>query len=1076
MGSTLRAVAALFYAFFISTFTAIFVHAQSSAVPIRAELGSPVIIDPTDGIEWMSGQSLTPVWSWLERPGTSVAEFSDASILRPTFTPDVNGSWIAQLDLFDDPSAAEPVKTLLINISTENLPPVSQIEARGLPGGASPITLDGSSSYDVDGQNLTYAWSIASAPSGHSASFDQTDRPTVDFAFDLAGQYVVQLIVQDNTGATSAVTEYSFDVASAGASGPDLESTLETFNLVTQTFFGRQEVEGRTFIASTIQNVTGQFGFNPASDGEPLAELYVNGDLLNSTINLTPGDLAKISGSQSNSNVNNGTLEEGATDLPEFDFQTFRDQSAFLASLTGEPADLSNQNNKRFGGAPNAVESEATFGPNTRIVTATLQDLQTGGYSIDLSQADTVIINVSGTSGNFQMNPLGGTGFAENVIWNFFEATSIDVNSVIVGHVLAPYARMSGFAGSSEGTVIADDVQLTNGELHQRAWLGQVPSPAENSEAGSSRDVAPVASARFDQLSTQVGAPVVIEPFASTDIDGSSLTAEASIISTPDGAMPTLVPNSDGTATFSADTAGDYLVGYTVSDGARQSQDQVLVSVEAGNLRPVARISDLRDASVGTPSQLDGSQSYDLDGDFLSYQWSLLSAPTGSASTPIDSDTPFASITPDAAGLYVLQLMVSDGTASSAPTTLPLIVGAPLPVAQAGRDVLPDATGQATLDGSLSSGGALSYVWSAIGSSGDESSFDDARLVSPLLSLPASTIEFRDAIRTQTVYENRRNGLNGACVFDVVAPAEIENPQASNWNGIAFWANGRVSVDGSDRSVWVIDNQRDFNRTVDLIDTNGTFHGTYIVPGRARAYVTSDLLSQGTQMGVFYEGNQIRQAGPATYTFNRTDNVCATGGFEVAQLIVSDDNGTSLPDTVFVGDTGIRPVLTRGADTQLNGGETATLNAPAVAFDANSDALHYSWSLIHRPDGSTATISPDPSVTKVSGETIDFTPDRTGAYLIQLEATDGVFVAEPVVFLIEIQNTPPIAAVQTIPDTFVGDLAVLDGSGSFDPNGDALTYNWTIISAPQGSGAAIGDPIEAIAALVPDRRGEYVIE
>lgn len=459
------------------------------STPISTNTGQTVVLDPTDGFVTAGQASLRAEWSWITRPALSVSDFSDPTLLRPSVTIDVPGTYLAELKLFDatDPAATAPLAATQLEISTDNSTPVARISARGLAAAQTPFFLDGTQSYDVDGDALTYQWSVASAPDGATVAFADPTSPLSTLSYDNAGFYQLSLEVTDSAGLVSTPALFEFEATGGSADTGDalsVQSTLGTFNLVSEEFFGRQEVEGRTFIGSTLENTNGQFGFNPQQDGQSFAELYVDGDLRNSNINLTPGDVARISGTSFQSNVNNGSLVENATDLPLFDFEAFKAQSAFVATLTGEAPDLQDQNHKRFGGAPNAIASEAAFGPNTRVVTTSLQDLQTGGYSIDVSQSETVIINVSGTSGSFQMNPLGGTPSAENVIWNFFEATSINVNSVIMGHVLAPYAEMTGFSGSSEGSVIAKEVRLTNGELHQRAWDGQVPTSGTDDGSG----------------------------------------------------------------------------------------------------------------------------------------------------------------------------------------------------------------------------------------------------------------------------------------------------------------------------------------------------------------------------------------------------------------------------------------------------------------------------------------------------------------------------------------------------------------------------------------------------------------
>ena len=1045
------------------------------STPIKTSTGQTVILDPTDGFITVGQPLLRAEWSWINRPSLSVAEFSDASLLRPSVTIDVPGTYLAELALFDaaDPSALVPLATTRLEVSTDNLTPVARIAARGLSDADTPFILDGSQSYDVDGDALSYQWTVLSAPDNATVTFSAPNEALSSLSYSDAGVYEIALEVTDATGRISIPALYRFDVTGGSLDAGDalpVQATLGTFNLVSEQFDGRQEVEGRTFIGSTVENITGQFGFAPAQDGASFAELYVDGDLRSSTINLTPGDEVRISGTQLQSNVNNGVLVENATDLPQFDFGYFRSYSAFLATLTGEAPGLQDQNNKRFGGTPNAVTGEAEFGPNTRIVTTSMQALQTGGYTIDVSQSDTVIINVSGTSGTFQMNPLGGTPSAENVLWNFHEATSINVNAVIMGHVLAPNAVMTGFAGSSEGSVIAREVQLTNGELHQRAWNGQLPVVEDT--GSMSRVVPPTASSDFDQIAGSVGVPIQLNSYASTDLDSDALSASAFLLNQPSGSAPSLVVGSDQAASFTADLPGDYLIAYEVSDGRDVSVDHILISVDAGNTRPVARIDPLSNATVGSTALLDGTQSYDLDGDLLSYGWSLAAAPEGSAAILTDTSTPLSSFTPDLAGLYVLQLLVNDGTTASVPTSIPLVVGAPLPVANAGLDLLPNFVGQAFLDGSLSVGSAPVFEWTA----GNAGNFDDPTFVSPTFTLPAGEGSLSEIVATQPVYEQRRSDLGDLCQFDTRIPVDIANPGQAWWHGILFRGTGSVSTDAGNRPVWLIENRRDPSREIVLIGTDETDYGTWTVPGQTNLYLTTPTPAPGAQIRALLDGTQVGQGDAQSWSFNRTDLVCADADTSVAQLVVSDANGVSLPDTVFVGNADIRPVLSRSTDLQARGGETVMLSAAGLGFDANSDELSFSWSLLSRPEGSITAVSTDPSQKTVSGVTLDVTPDRPGLYLVQLEASDGLYEAEPVVLAITVVNAAPVASASVTSPVFVGELATLDGTASFDPDADALSYAWSIVSAPAASTATVLEPTSPTTSFTPDVRGTYVFE
>ena len=66
---------------------------------------------------------------------------------------------------------------------------------------------------------------------------------------------------------------------------------------------------------------------------------------------------------------------------------------------------------------------------------------------------------------------------------------------------------------------------------------------------------------------------------------------------------------------------------------------------------------------------LDGTRSTDPDGDKLTLAWSFVSVPIDSTATLSDPTHMKPTFTADLAGDYVIQLVVNDGTNSSAPET-----------------------------------------------------------------------------------------------------------------------------------------------------------------------------------------------------------------------------------------------------------------------------------------------------------------------------------------------------------------------------------------------------------------------
>lgn len=88
------------------------------------------------------------------------------------------------------------------------------------------------------------------------------------------------------------------------------------------------------------------------------------------------------------------------------------------------------------------------------------------------------------------------------------------------------------------------------------------------------------------------------------------------------------------------------------------------------NLAPVARMSPFNLSRIVSRFRLvllNGSYSFDPEGESLSFAWSFRSRPAGSRTVLVDPTTALPSFTPDLAGEYVVQLVVGDGTSESAP-------------------------------------------------------------------------------------------------------------------------------------------------------------------------------------------------------------------------------------------------------------------------------------------------------------------------------------------------------------------------------------------------------------------------
>jgi len=73
-------------------------------------------------------------------------------------------------------------------------------------------------------------------------------------------------------------------------------------------------------------------------------------------------------------------------------------------------------------------------------------------------------------------------------------------------------------------------------------------------------------------------------------------------------------------------------------------------------------------------------------------------------------------------------------------------------------------------------------------------------------------------------------------------------------------------------------------------------------------------------------------------------------------------------------------------------------------------------------------------------------------------------------------QTNPVAAIQGTLLVYVGHTVYLDATESYDPGGNALTYQWTLLYSPRDSNAILSDAFSAHCTFVPDKTGVYQVQ
>ena len=123
---------------------------------------------------------------------------------------------------------------------------------------------------------------------------------------------------------------------------------------------------------------------------------------------------------------------------------------------------------------------------------------------------------------------------------------------------------------------------------------------------------------------------------------------------------------------ISPDLPGDYTFNLVVKDGAKTSTaDEVIITV---NKSPIANAGNDQDIAEGSEIILNGSGSSDPENNPLTYNWTVVEAPLGSAKVLLNPATVNPTLKPDIAGTYKIKLVVNDGYSDSMPDTVKVTI------------------------------------------------------------------------------------------------------------------------------------------------------------------------------------------------------------------------------------------------------------------------------------------------------------------------------------------------------------------------------------------------------------------
>ena len=519
---------------------------------------------------------------------------------------------------------------------------------------------------------------------------------------------------------------------------------------------------------------------------------------------------------------------------------------------------------------------------------------------------------------------------------------------------------------------------------------------------------APTADAGPDQL-VFTGSLVMLDGTGSTDPDGDPLTFRWRVLERPAGSTAALSDSAAARPTFTADLPGRYIAELIVNDGAVDSDpDTIVVNTEDRNTDPVANAGpDQPGAFVGIEVMLDGSGSTDVDGDALAFSWAFVSRPVGSTAALVGAGTINPRFTPDRRGVFVVRLTVNDGRGGTDTDDVmistentdrpPVAVAGPDQSVEPGQNVCLDGSGSFDPDLDPISAYAWSFTTRPAGSA--------AVLAGAATATPCFTADRRGDFVVQLIVT--ANAV--ASVADtVVVTTNNVRPVADAGPDQTVTIDDEVTLDGTGSS----------DANGDAIGFNWTFVSR--PPGSSAALV--DALTP-------FASFAADVAGPF-----------------VVQLIVNDGLLDSLPDTTLI----TVNALENSPPSAVNDSATTAAGVSVLidVLDNDSD-----------PDGDALTITevsdPANGTTAIEANQVRFTPAAgfSGATSFTYVISDGRggTSSATVTVTVTAGNDAPVANAGPDQSAYLGDAIVLNGGGSSDPDGDPITYLWTVQSAPPGA-------------------------
>ncbi len=624
-------------------------------------------------------------FAWIQSAGPSTAILTTPTATTSTITGLVQGVYVFKLTV-TDASGATSTDSLIVTVKTAaNMPPVANAgSSKTVTLPVNTISLDGSLSKDPDGTIASYSWTFISGPAGYTLVNGTAAVATANNL--VAGQYIFQLTVTDNSGAVSNA-QVKITVVSSGLQPPIANAGAnQTITLP----LNQVSLDGSSSLAPSGNIVS--YSWTQTS-GPSTANLSAANAAQTNATNLIAGTYLFYLTIKDN---NNATAYDSViiTVNPVANIPPVANAgSSSTLTLPTNSIALDGSKSNDPDGSIGSYSWTQTAGPNTatstgaNTVSLSLTGLTIGQYTFQLKVTDnsgataTALVKVTVVNAPNAL-PIANAGPDQTIT-----APSSSVN--LDGSAsYDPDGTIKTYSWTM--TVGAGSITINNGNTANPSVNGLLPGTytfqlivTDNSGATASSTAnvtvnpkpvlpnqLPIANAGNNLTITAPAGSTGLNGSNSFDPDGTIVSYSWKQTSGPSTAV--ITNGTSVTPTVSGLIQGSYVFGLTVidNDGA-SDKDQVTVTVNP----PVNKVNQMPVAMAGIDTTLqlpestyvlNGNGSHDPDGTIVSYQWQQIGGPSTVDASSMS--TAVVDISNLQEGHYEFQLMVTDnqgGTSTS---------------------------------------------------------------------------------------------------------------------------------------------------------------------------------------------------------------------------------------------------------------------------------------------------------------------------------------------------------------------------------------------------------------------------